>query len=606
MKILDLNIRSRYNIHLISFLLCSFFLNCLHVVAQNNHITDSLLTVLQQENLSKREQALVLKAIVSNHPELDSGSQYANQFLQIAIEINDPILQAEAWEEIWHIEDRLGNSSQSLNAALKALRIYEKLNLTERQGASYAQIAAHYVGEKEYTSAITYFKRADSIYTKSKNTIQKALTLINLGETYRLSNHLDDAKASFIEVINLNKVIQNNLIQGYAVGNLGMVYTTQNEFILAKDNLHEAINILNKLGDSYSTSIYLAELGGIHQKENESKFAEEKFLQALTMAKQAGLKEQIRDFSIMLVNFYETQQQYPRALEYQKLFQVYQDSLVNKENVQKIEQLKSGYEIDKRESEISLLNTINTNQKNLVFILAAGVFLLLFFAYLLYRGNTKIKKANYILLDQKEIISKREQEKALLLKELNHRVKNNLQMVSSLLNLQGHELTGHPAKEAIVSGQSRVEALSLVHRKLYQDGVDTRIMIKEYIEELVLGLFHGYNAKFKPNFDIANISIHIDMAIPLALIINELITNSLKYAYENTTDPMLKVALTNDTKDRLHIQVIDNGVGFTTIQTKKNNSFGIKLINSLIQQLEGTIKKTGNEGTHWEIDIKIA
>ncbi len=574
--------------------------------SQNKKKADSIFHIMETRHLSKKEQVTSLINIAFFHPNPNIALLSAKQSLQIAKEINEPLLQAEALEEISHIERRLGNNSRSFDASIKALQIYESKGLIERQAASYNQLASNYISDKNYDLAIDYFKKAIDIYINSDEKGNHALTILNLGEAYRLAGYLDSSATSFQQALQLNDLVKNDIIKSYSLGNLGMVYATQNKFKLAKDNLHEAIDILSESGDSYSTSIYLAELGGIHQKENESKFAEEKFLQALTMAKQAGLKEQIRDFSIMLVNFYETQQQYPRALEYQKLFQVYQDSLVNKENVQKIEQLKSGYEIDKRESEISLLNTINTNQKNLVFILAAGVFLLLFFAYLLYRGNTKIKKANYILLDQKEIISKREQEKALLLKELNHRVKNNLQMVSSLLNLQGHELTGHPAKEAIVSGQSRVEALSLVHRKLYQDGVDTRIMIKEYIEELVLGLFHGYNAKFKPNFDIANISIHIDMAIPLALIINELITNSLKYAYENTTDPMLKVALTNDTKDRLHIQVIDNGVGFTTIQTKKNNSFGIKLINSLIQQLEGTIKKTGNEGTHWEIDIKIA
>src|SRR5690606_1197403 len=154
-----------------------------------------------------------------------------------------------------------------------------------------------------------------------------------------------------------------------------------------------------------------------------------------------------------------------------------------------------------------------------------GVFSLIIFMCLLYSGNKKIKKINKELSYQKDIISKREKEKALLLRELNHRVKNNLQMISSLLSLQSRELNGHPAKEAIISGKYRVEALSLVHRKLYQEGLDTKIKIKEYVEELVLSLFHGYNTKFKPKFKIANISVGIDIAVPLALIINELTTN---------------------------------------------------------------------------------
>lgn len=598
--------KSRYNIKLILFLLSLILSNSSSIVAQDTPIVDSILTVLQQEDVSKKKEAYLLRKIASHHQKLDSGLYFANQSLDIAIEIEAPILQAEAWEEIWHIEQRLGNNSRSLRAAFKALRIYESLDLIERQAASYAQIGAHYVGEKEYPSAIAYFKRADTIYTVSKNVTQRALTLINLGEAYRLYKQMDDAETSFVKALNLNKKIKNDALLGYSTGNLGMVYSAQNKFVLAKKNLSEAITILSALGDPYSTSIYLAELGGIYQKEKKSKPAEEKYTEALAMAKKAGLKEQIRDFSTMLANFYESQQRYPEALTYQKQFQVYQDSLVNKESIQKIEQLKSGYEIDKRESKIGLLNTINSNQRDTVILLIIGVIILLLFAYLLYRVNKKIKKTNHILSHQKDTITKREQEKALLLRELNHRVKNNLQMISSLLNLQSHELTGHPAKEAIVSGKYRVEALSLVHRKLYQEGLETKIRVKEYLEELVLGLFHGYDARFKPNFDITDIAINIDIAVPIALIVNELITNALKYAYNNIDDPILKVIVTKETNDHLTMQVIDNGIGFTAAESEKGNSFGIKLINSLITQLEGTITKSNSTGTHWNMTIKIA
>ncbi len=588
------------------FIIGTFFL-CFSIChSQNIKKADSLLLVLDSKKLSKREQAIILGDIAYFHPTPNMALLSAKQSLQIAIEIEDPELQAAAWEEISHIERRLGNNSKSFEASFKALQVYDDLALTEKQAASYTQLASNYISNKDYPLAIIYLKKAVRIYMNSDEQIDYASTILNLGEAYRLAKHLDSAATSFELVLKLNTSIKNQLIQSYSLGNLGMVYSAQNKFEDAEKHLNEAIVILNGLGDPYSTSVYLAELGEVHRKEGNSKLAEEKYLEALQMSKKARLKEQVRDFSAMLTDFYEKQQKHPEALQYQKLYQIYQDSLINKENIQKIEQLKSGYEIEKRESEISLLNTINTNQKLAVSLLIIGVLLLLIFAYFLYRGNKKIKKANRILSDQKEIITKREQEKALLLKELNHRVKNNLQMVSSLLNLQSHELTGHPAKEAIVSGQSRVEALSLVHRKLYQDGVDTRIMIKEYIEELVLGLFHGYNARFKPNFDIANISIHIDLAIPLALIINELTTNALKYAYQNIDNPILKVTVDNETKNHLHIHVIDNGIGFTTFENKKNNSFGIKLINSLIQQLDGTIKKTDNEGTHWEMNIKIA
>ncbi len=271
--------------------------------------------------------------------------------------------------------------------------------------------------------------------------------------------------------------------------------------------------------------------------------------------------------------------------------------MVNKANIKRREQLKSSYEINKRESEIGMLNIINSNQKRWVIGLIIGISILLFLSYLLFRGNK-------FLSLQKKIITKKEQEKALLLKELNHRVKNNLQMISSLLNLQSKQLKGHPAEEAITDGKYRVEALSLVHKKLYQEGVDTKIEIKEYIEELVLGLFHSYDATFKPDFKIVDISIKIDFAIPIALIINELISNALKYAYKNINTPTLSIEINQKKKDHLYIDIRDNGIGFSTQEIEQPNSFGLQLITSLVEQLEGSIEKVSKKGTCWNLIIK--
>ncbi|MCL6293904.1 tetratricopeptide repeat-containing sensor histidine kinase [Jejuia spongiicola] len=585
-------------------LLCILMCSTL-IYSQSIKKADSLIQQLGNSNLSEVDRTKLLLDIAIYHPDIRTSIDFSKESLKLAIKINNPILQAEAFEEISLLEHRIGNNNLSLEASINALKIYESLDLRKRMAATYAQLANNYMSNLNYDMAIKYLKRAKQIYSNLNKNQKYAITILNLGENYRLARHLDSAEVSFKRVLNLNKQLKNNMIQGYSQGNLGMVYNTQNKLELAEGHLNDAINILKPLEDYYSSSVYIAELGTVYNKEEKYNLAKTKFLEALTIAKKAGFKEQIRDFCVLLTSFYESQNQYSKALKYQKLFQVYQDSLVNKKNVQKIEQLKAGYEIDKRESKIDLLNITNTNQKYLVTSLAIGISMLLLFAYLLYRGNKKTKVANSTLSKQKDIISKREQEKALLLRELNHRIKNNLQMISSLLNLQSHELTGHPAKEAIVAGKYRVEALSLVHRKLYQEDLDTRILLKDYIEELVLGLFHGYDAPFEPNFKIDDISVSLDTAVPLALVINEVIINALKYAYIAIDKPKLKIIMLQD-KDYLDIEIIDNGIGFNTNEAEKNNSFGIKLIYSLIEQLEGVIEKLESKnGTHWRMNIKL-
>jgi two-component sensor histidine kinase len=573
--------------------------------SQNRKKADSLLNLLNNESLKPKEEFRLIVSIAHSHPNMDTALRFSKMSFQLAQKINEPILQAEALEEISHLENKLGNIGKSISASFRALQIYESRDMSLRQASTYTQLANNYLSNQNYSSAISYLKKAKTIFENSNSDTKLAYTILNLGEVYRLSSHDDSAKTSFKNVLKLNEIIKSDIAESYSLGNLGMVYSTQDSLEMAKTNLQEAIDILRELKDSYATSVYLAELGEVYQKENSPKQAEEKYLEAMTMAQEAGLKEQIRDFSEKLTQFYEQQGNYNKALAYQKLFQVYQDSLVNKANIQEIERLKAGYEIDKRESEIGLLSQANTNQKYFLWALGGGIFAAIALLWVLYKGNKRIKKANTALVAQKAVVSEREQEKALLLRELNHRVKNNLQMISSLLSLQSNELEGHPARDALMAGKDRVEALSLVHRKLYQDGAETRIGLKEYLEELVLGLFHGYQANFEPKLEITDVDVSVDTAIPLALIINEMVVNSLKYAYTGVKDPSFLLQM-NEVDSHLTIEIMDNGKGFSEEVNQKENSFGLKLVRSLVEQLEGTLKKMEGDGTHWQVQLKVA
>ncbi len=572
--------------------------------SQNIKKADSLIILLKKRDFKKEEYSKILADIAFYHTDLDTSLLLAKQSLKIATEIKKPLRIAEALEEISDKERKLGNYKNSFKATFKAIQIYETLGLSEKLAATYNQLASNHISDKNYVSAIQYFKKADSIYEISDEYGNLIYTILNLGEAYRQANCLDSAMTSFYRVITLNKKVKDVVIKGYTLGNIGMVHNAQDNLVLAETHLHKAIAILKNLGDNYASSIYLAELSNIYQKKGNLKAVEKQLLNAIKIAQKAKLKEQIRDFSKKLTMFYETQGKYSKALYYQKQFQIYQDSIVNKENIQQIERLKASYEIDKRESKISILNATNSNQRNLVIILSITVLTVLIFLYLLHQGNKKIQIANTHLSKQKKIISQREQEKALLLQELNHRVKNNLQIIASLLNLQSNELTDYPAQTALLASKNRVEALSLVHRKLYQEGADARINLKEYIKELVLGLLHGYNATFCPTFKMADIFVAIDNAIPLALIINELVINVIKHAYTDTNNNKLTIKV-NELNSTLKIEVIDNGKSFTIKQKEKKNSFGLKLIYSLVNQIEGNIYKVNtSNGTHWVIELK--
>lgn len=572
----------------------------MELYAQNVNKADSLISRLHSVYLSEAERFEVLRKISAEHPNAVLALQYAYQALDLAEDMGEPLLQARAYEEIGLNERLLGNNVKSVAASLKALEIAGLNGAEELKAPIWAQLGANAINDGDYEQAIRYFKRVKGTYENENNVFHTALTDINLGEAYRLNQQLDSAVFCFKEAWSIGDSLNDRVVTSYALGNLGMVYNAQGRLEEAEKALEISLKLAQQLGDPYTHAVYLSELGVVAKKEQHWSQAETNLVDALHLAQANGLKEQVRDFSALLVSFYKQQKNYLQALTYQELFQVYQDSLVNKANVQKMEQVKANYQIDQRELEISHLNVVNAQEKQqkLLMLLILVVFVGL--SVLLYRSNRQKVQVNGVLTHQKEMLAKREEEKALLLKELNHRVKNNLQMISSLLNLQSHELKGHPAEAAITAGRYRVDAMALIHQKLYREDVHTKIPLKEYIEELMHNLVYGFQSQVTLSLEIEEVDLSIDQAIPLALIINELVTNALKYAFVEITQPMLAVILHLE-NEYIVLKVRDNGVGFAEDGSGTSHSFGIKLVNSLIQQLKARAQLTNDQGVLWSI-----
>lgn len=574
---------------------------CCIALAQNQDKADSAIRVLNQPNLTPEEQFELFRIIAHDNTDFTIGLAYAKRALTLAEDIGDQFFIAQAYEEIGLNERLLGNNNKSIEATLKALEIFDELGEASFQAASYAQLGSILVSDGAFDEAIDYFILSKNIYSQGENTRNYVSSLINLGDTYRYNGQLDSAIYNFRKALNLNSSLKHEGLEGYARGNLGMALRSQGEMEAARSELIPAIEILTELGDPYSVSVYTAELAQISLAEGDLEQAEAQLLEAYKMAKGEGLKEQVRDFSEMLTGFYESQRDFENALEYQKVYQVYQDSLVNKANIQQIERIKANYQIEKRDGEIDLLSTINAKQRSFNMALGSGILIFGVLAVMLYQSNQQKNEANGMLSKQQAIVTRREEEKALLLKELNHRVKNNLQMVTSLLSLQGNQLVGHPAADAINAGKSRVEALSLIHQKLYQDDVHTTINIQEYLDQLVSNLFYSFEDPFEPALDVEIIEMDIDTAIPVSLIVNELVTNALKYAYANIEHPYMRIGL-NKPNGQYLLEVSDNGMGLDK-DKDISNSFGLKLVRSLVSQLEGTLQMKDNPqgGITWII-----
>jgi two-component sensor histidine kinase len=235
---------------------------------------------------------------------------------------------------------------------------------------------------------------------------------------------------------------------------------------------------------------------------------------------------------------------------------------------------------------------------------------ILFSVYLLGGVFGKVLvKTHYNLYRSKIEVEQQVREKETLLKEVHHRVKNNLQTVSSLLSLQARTMKDEEMKSMIKSSQNRVNSMAMVHEMLYMREDLTKIEYKSYVEELseyLVKSIKGTDNRIKVAIDIIDINLGIDTAIPLGLLINEAITNSLKYGIRDNSEGEICITLIKETNDDYVLNIGDNGEGYSdTITPQTSKSLGLKLIYNLTRQLKGSILKDATKkGTNYIIKFK--
>ncbi|MDH5654439.1 MAG: ATP-binding protein, partial [Spirochaetia bacterium] len=199
------------------------------------------------------------------------------------------------------------------------------------------------------------------------------------------------------------------------------------------------------------------------------------------------------------------------------------------------------------------------------------------------------------------------QEKEILLKEVHHRVKNNLQIISSLLFLQSQKITDPDHLELFRESQNRVSTMALIHEQLYQTNNFAEVNFDRYTKNLIESLFQTYGidkSLISHSIQTSNILLDINLAITCGLVLNEIVSNSLKYAFAERKSGKIQIHLTKDNRI-LHLQVSDNGIGFPEgFQKENSTSLGLKLIDRMVNQLQGKLNQNSSkEGVEYSIQF---
>ncbi|WP_310379798.1 sensor histidine kinase [Flavobacterium sp.] len=244
-----------------------------------------------------------------------------------------------------------------------------------------------------------------------------------------------------------------------------------------------------------------------------------------------------------------------------------------------------------------------------IFIIAILIgLLLLAWSYWNYnlkqKSNIKLAELNNDLESKNILLDSKNAENELLLREIHHRVKNNLEIVSSLLALQSSQIDDPNTKDAMTESQNRVNSIGIVHQKLYQGTNLGAVEMKDYFLNLTESILDSFGVEQRVVLKLAmeNLDLDIDTAVPLGLIVNELLTNSVKYAFPDDAKGIITIKL-HKHENILHLEVSDNGVGKSGVTY--GTGFGGQLVSLLTQQLNGTMTEESQNGTTIIFDFKM-
>jgi two-component system, sensor histidine kinase PdtaS len=302
---------------------------------------------------------------------------------------------------------------------------------------------------------------------------------------------------------------------------------------------------------------------------------------------------------------------YLKALNEYWKYRSFDDSIYSLAKAKQFSELQVQYETEAKDKDIELFKQKDKVQKatlrqsnTIKKVTLAGVVVMLIVTGLIYYLYRNKQRANKEIHEKNLALGQLVKDKEWLIKEIHHRVKNNFHIVASLLEIQSSYLKNKEALSAIKESQHRIHSMSIIHQKLYQSDTLSTIHMPEYIYELVEYLRESYAIRDDIRFSLQVDNIELDhaSAITLGLILNEAITNAIKYAFIKTEGGKISISLSHISDSQLLLSITDNGLGLPTdFDSKRGASMGMELLQGLTDDLGGSFKIETNEGTHIKI-----
>jgi len=545
----------------------------------------------------------LIRALVFSVP--DSGLIYARQYAEQADRLGNVFHKAKGENFIGMCYSVKGEHAEALTHYMRALDGFQRAGDRWYTAMSHNNIGSVHLTQKRLNDARTRFQEAFDGFTAVKDTAWMANTANNLANVFRAEGLLDSAYTYYARAADALERIGDREHAASARYNQGNVRLDQDRSADALSLLMRAEELLTGVEDDQTWSMIHVEKGAALARLKRFDEAEQEMRTALRMAAQGGFKKERADAHENLSDLFERMGRADSALVHLKSFRQWSDSVFTDENNALIADLQERYESGRKDALIAENRSqLERREWTIKAIAAASVLLLLvaLFAFRAYRvkrkGEAELGKKNAIIEAQLE-------EKELLVREIHHRVKNNLQMVSSLLSIQGRGITDEKAKEAVNDSRLRVKSMALIHQDLYREGDLTGVRMKEYVEKLVTGLVSSYamSERVRVLLAVEDLSLDVDTAVPIGLVLNELVTNALKYAWPDERPGALRVSMSR-IEETLEFVVADDGVGTAAGASITEGGFGLNMVKTFAAKLKAEHAISHQNGTHVHLLIR--
>ncbi|MFC5407702.1 histidine kinase dimerization/phosphoacceptor domain -containing protein [Larkinella bovis] len=587
---------------------------------------------------NKGKQADIYKELADHHQIQENYTQALielQQSLTLSRELGRTDLE-RIYDLMGFVSSKLGDYKEGLTYGLLAVKIAEARNDTSIQlCTTYNRLGLTYFALGQFKQADAYFQKSIKVARYFKENAYVLNLAGNIAKLLLQERKPQTALRFFRQQVQRYPPVtaESKLIVAHRFMD---IYAELNDFRQAQQQCDHLLDILAKKGNGGigAAPLYESTIRFLI-KSKQYPLAHDYLQLNEAQCRKNGSITGLAKNNLLWFKLDSIQARYHSAIQHYQQYMVLQDSLLNVTKSRQIAQLEIQYESEKKDQDlklkqqsIQLLTKQSQLQQNQLHqaaimrnsIIAGAVLLALLLAlgynrYQLKQRNNQLLEAkqieinlknrsleqivqekDHLLIDKEQLLLDKDQlleEREWMLKEIHHRVKNNLQIITSLLHSQGSFLKNSEALAAIRESQNRVYVMALIHQKLYLSDRLSSIAMDEYIREIVDYLITTFNKgdQVQKKIVVAPVSFDVTLAVPLGLILNEVVTNSLKFAFPATRPGTITIELRLEADQSYRLIMGDDGIGFPAdLNPGQSRTLGLSLIRGLSEQIEGMLE----------------